>query len=117
MHEEIIKDFSLRDQVKRNAVSIASNIAEDDERDTYKESVRFFYIAKGSLAELRTQMQIASGIANLSKSIYDRIDSECIKLDKIIGKLIKTLQEMRIINIGSIIHIPYRPLPIAWRVL
>jgi four helix bundle protein len=49
------KDFSLRDQIRRSAVSIASNIAEGDERDTDKESVRFFFIAKGSLAELRTQ--------------------------------------------------------------
>ena len=53
------RDFGLRDQVRRSAVSIASNLAEGDERDTDKESVRFFYIAKGSLAELRTQIEIA----------------------------------------------------------
>ena len=53
------KDFSLRDQMRRSAVSIASNIAEGDERDTDKESVRFLFIAKGSLAELRTQLEIA----------------------------------------------------------
>ena len=52
-------DFGLRDQVRRAAVSIASNIAEGDERDTNKEAIRFFYISKGSLAELRTQMEIA----------------------------------------------------------
>ncbi len=53
------KDFGLRDQMRRSAVSIASNLAEGDERGTDKESVRFFHIAKGSLAELRTQIQIA----------------------------------------------------------
>jgi hypothetical protein len=41
------KDYGLRDQVRRSAVSIPSNIAEGDERGTNKESVRFLYIAKG----------------------------------------------------------------------
>ena len=50
------RDFGLRDQVRRSSVSVASNIAEGDEKDTDKESIRFFYIAKGSLAELSTQM-------------------------------------------------------------
>jgi four helix bundle protein len=53
------KDFGLRDQIRRSAVSIASNLAEGDERGTDKEAVRFFFIAKGSVAELRTQLQIA----------------------------------------------------------
>lgn len=38
------RDFGLRDQIRRAAVSIPSNIAEGDERDTNKESVRFLYI-------------------------------------------------------------------------
>lgn len=46
---ELNSDYGLRDQIRRSAISIASNIAEGDERDTDKESVRFFYIAKGSL--------------------------------------------------------------------
>jgi len=53
------RDFGLRDQIRRSAVSVASNLAEGDERNSDKESVRFFSIAKGSLAELRTQIQIA----------------------------------------------------------
>jgi len=53
------RDFGLRDQIRRSVVSIASNLAEGDERNSDKESVRFFSIAKGSLAELRTQIQIA----------------------------------------------------------
>ena len=69
---DLNRDFGLRDQARRSAVSIASNLAEGDERDTDKESVRFFYIAKGSLAELRTQMEIAYEIGYLKKQFYER---------------------------------------------
>lgn len=52
------KDFGLRDQMQRSAVSIPSNIAEGYER-TDKDFIRFLSIAKGSAAELRTQAYIA----------------------------------------------------------
>ena len=87
------RDFSLRDQIRRSAVSIASNLAEGDERDTDKESIRFFYIAKGSLAEFRTQTQIANEIGYLEKKIYEKIEAECNELGKMIGKLIKVRKE------------------------
>ena len=91
---DLNKDFSLRDQMRRSAVSIASNLAEGDERDTDKESVRFFYIAKGSLAELRTQIGIAYEIGYLKKSFYESIETECITLGKMIGALIRTRQTL-----------------------
>ena len=85
----LFKDFGLRDQIRKCAVSIPSNLAEGDERDTDKESVRFFYIAKGSLAELRTQLQIALEIGYIEKDIFEELDQECIQLGKMIGSLIK----------------------------
>jgi len=83
------KDFGLRDQLKRSAVSIVSNIAEGDERGTNKESVRFFFIAKGSLAEIRTQIQIAYEIGYFDKTIYKELDTEYEKLGCMIGQIIK----------------------------
>ena len=83
------KDFGLRDQIRRSAVSIPSNIAEGDERDTDKESVRFFYIAKGSLAELRTQLQIAFETGYIEQDSFERLDEECWQLGRMIGALIK----------------------------
>jgi four helix bundle protein len=58
-NESIKRDFSLVGQMRRSAVSVPSNIAEGDERPSDKDSVRFFHIAKGSLAELATQLEIA----------------------------------------------------------
>jgi four helix bundle protein len=56
------RDFSLIDQMLRSAVSVPSNIAEGDERKSDRDSVRFFHIAKGSLAELATQLEIARDV-------------------------------------------------------
>ena len=66
----ISKEYSLRDQIKRSVVSIPSNIAEGDERDTDKDSIRFFLMAKGSLAELRTQIEITFNIGYLPEEDY-----------------------------------------------
>jgi four helix bundle protein len=51
-------NFGFRDQIQRSVVSIPSNIAEGFERQTNKEFVQYLFIAKGSCAELRTQLQI-----------------------------------------------------------
>jgi len=45
--EKFTKDYSLKDQIRRAAISMPSNIAEGDELGTDKQSIRFFYTAKG----------------------------------------------------------------------
>lgn len=82
-------DFGLRDQIRRAAVSIPSNIAEGDERGSNKESVRFFFIAKGSLAELQTQLEIACDIGYLSPTILHDLNEKCVLIGKMLGSLIK----------------------------
>ena len=56
------RDYGLKDQMTRAAVSIPSNIAEGYERGSDKDFVRFLRIAQGSSAELRTQLYIAQKI-------------------------------------------------------
>ena len=87
--KEFNKDFGLRDHIRKTAVSVPSNIAEGDERGTNKESVRFFYIAKGSIAEIRTQLEIAHEIGYLSKEEYLDFDIKYNDISKKLGKLIK----------------------------
>lgn len=51
-------NFAIRDQMSRSSLSIPSNIAEGSERDSLNDYIRFLRIAKGSCAELRTQLYI-----------------------------------------------------------
>ncbi len=83
------RDYGLTNQMRRSAVSVPSNIAEGDERNTDKESIRFFYIAKGSLAELRTQLEIAHRINYLNDLIFQELDEKAITIGKMLGGLIK----------------------------
>ncbi len=83
------QDFGLRDQLRRAAVSIPSNIAEGDERNTNKDAVRFLYIAKGSLAEFRTQLEIAFEIGYINSETFDNLELKCLSLGKKLGSLIK----------------------------
>ncbi|MEZ4956378.1 MAG: four helix bundle protein [Saprospiraceae bacterium] len=65
--ENLSKDFRLKSQMSAAAVSISSNIAEGDELDSNKQSIRHFYFAKGSTAELLTQIIIAAEINYIEK--------------------------------------------------
>ena len=89
----LAKDFGLRDQIQRAAVSIPSNIAEGDERDTNRDSVRFLYIAKGSLAELRTQFEIAREVGFLPPEEHHRLEQKCAEIGRMLGALIKARAE------------------------
>ena len=72
---QFCKDYGLRDQIRRAAVSIPSNLAEGDEYGSDKQSVRFFYIAKGSSAEVLTQAIISHEIGYINAKDYKNIES------------------------------------------
>lgn len=87
---KISKDFGFKDQIQRSAVSIASNIAEGDELGTDKQSIRHFYIARGSAAELLTQLIVANEIGYIAQDITSAIIDDCEKLSAMLTKLIKS---------------------------
>jgi len=86
---EFSKDYGLRDQIRRAAVSIPSNIAEGDELGTDKQSIRFFYTSRGSSAEVLTQAIIANEIGYLQKQDFLHIEDECQRISKMLNKLIR----------------------------
>jgi four helix bundle protein len=86
------KDYGLKDQMTRSAVSIASNIAEGAERDSSLEFIRFLHIAKGSAAELRTQVYIACKIEVIKEPIQKELTNELKNISSMIHGLIKSLK-------------------------
>lgn len=74
------KDYGLRDQIQRSAASIASNMAEGDDSGSDKRSIHHFHIAKGSSAELITQIIIANEIGYINDRIRVEISDECDKI-------------------------------------
>jgi four helix bundle protein len=89
-HGDISKDFGLIDQMRRSAVSIASNITEGDESGTDKQGIRYFHISKGSSAELFTQLTIALEIGYLSNEIYLKLIDDCEAISGMLQKLINS---------------------------
>ena len=84
------KDFGLRDQVRRAVVSIPNNIAEGDELDTINQSIKHFYVAKGSSAEVLTQAIIASEIGYIDNEVFRKIETECQAISGMLMRLIQT---------------------------
>lgn len=68
--------YSLTSQMQRAAVSITSNIAEGFGRQTYKEKVQFYYLAQGSLIELKNQILIAKDIGYLEKESFTKLANQ-----------------------------------------
>jgi four helix bundle protein len=79
----------LSDQIMRSAVSIPSNIAEGDERGTNKDALRFLQIARGSLAELETQLSIAEDLGIIPQPAVVQIAAQLDEVARLLGGTIK----------------------------
>ena len=86
------RDFGLKDQMTRSGVSIASNISEGAERDSVAEYIRFLHIAKGSAAELRTQVYIAQQIGVLTIEVQKELVDELKQISAVLQALVKSLK-------------------------
>ena len=87
--EKLARDFGLRDQMRRAAVSVCSNIAEGNDRNSNKEMVRFLFMAKGSCAELIAQAEIAQGVGFLDPQEALRLTGNCEEISKMLRGLIR----------------------------
>lgn len=94
--EPFAKDFGLRDQIQRAAVSIGSNIAEGFERDSNPELVKFLSYAKGSAGEVISQLHTAFDIGYVTeKELQDTVAS-LKSLGAMISKFQLTLKSAKI---------------------
>lgn len=87
--QSLAKDYGLKDQIQRSAVSIPANIAEGDELGTDKQSVKHFFIAKGSCAELQTLLIITNEIGYVETELTNDLLNECNIISVMLSKIIK----------------------------
>lgn len=81
--------FQLSNQMRRAALSVASNIAEGAARQTKKEFANFLHIAQASLSELDTQLEVATRLSLLPESQWSKLDAKMNRIDKLLTGLIK----------------------------
>ncbi|WP_261817985.1 four helix bundle protein [Vibrio gallicus] len=86
---EDCKNWSFKDQLFRSCLSVPSNIAEGEERETSKESARFLYYAKGSCGEMITQLYIGAELGYISKPKALKYVDEAKHISLMLAKLIK----------------------------
>lgn len=86
----ISKDYALKDQMRRAAISIMSNIAEGFGRSGNKEFIQFLSIAKGSITELHSQLYIALDCEYLNKEKFDTLTQKSTQATSAILKKCRT---------------------------
>ena len=87
--------YALSDQMRRSAVSVPSNIAEGQQRNSRKEFINFLSIAKGSNAELQTQLLICKRLHFLSEEQTSQDFALSQEISKMLTKLTNTLSNKR----------------------
>jgi len=94
---KLIRDFprseaySLVDQIKRAAYSIPANIVEGHSKNTKKEFLRYLYISRGSLEELRYFLLLSKDLKYITENQYNDIESKLTEISYLLNQLIKSL--------------------------
>ena len=93
---EFAKDFALRDQIRRAALSVTANIAEGVERGGNREFIQFLSHAKGSCGEVRDHLYTASDEEYLSQVEFQALIQSAKRISGAISAFIKYLQTTEI---------------------
>ena len=87
--------FGLTSQLRRAAVSTASNIVEGCARQTQTDYLHFLTIAFGSLREMQYQLSLAVRLNYISTDTHTNVDRLCTECSKVLGALIRSLRPSR----------------------
>jgi four helix bundle protein len=87
------RDYGLRDQMRRAAISVISNIAEGFESQNNRTFTRFLYIAKGSCGEVRAQAYVALDQGYITQPQFDQLNALATETGRLIGGFIVYLSK------------------------
>lgn len=85
--------FGLVSQIKRSSVSVPSNIAEGYGRNYKKDYAKFLQIARGSLYECQTQIEIAVNLSFIKREQFQEASDLSIEIEKMLNSLVNKLLE------------------------
>ncbi len=86
------EQYGIIAQMRRSAVSVASNIAEGAARQGTKEFVQFLYVAVGSASELDTQLEISRAAKLVKSDLLDPVQAELTRVTMMLRGLIRSLK-------------------------
>jgi four helix bundle protein len=92
---DFARDYILRDQSRRAAISVLSNIAEGFERGGNQELIQFLSVAKGSVGELRSQLFIATDCGYIDSKEFSELHALAREVGRKLGALISYLRKSR----------------------
>ena len=87
------KDFGLRGQIQRAAVSIVSNVAEGFDRRSNSQFAQFLEIAAGSASEVRAQLYVALDVGYINKEQFDEVFSDVSEISCMLTNLMRYLRK------------------------
>ncbi|MBI4710660.1 MAG: four helix bundle protein [Nitrospirae bacterium] len=96
-----LKDFSLKEQMRRATVSVMANIAEGYARRGNKEFVQFMFISKASCAELQSHLYLALDLNYISKEIFEPLYEQLDKIQRKLSSFINLLRNNAINAVRS----------------
>ena len=91
----------MTSQIRRSAVSVASNIAEGQGRLSRREFRQFLGVARGSLIEMETQVLIAENLGYLSKAEAHQLACISGEISRLLHGLMQSLQKTDLLSTGN----------------
>jgi four helix bundle protein len=93
---EFSKDFALRDQIRRAAMSVTANIAEGFERGGNREFIQFLSTSKGSCGEVQDHLYTAADEQYIAKEEFETLYAQAAEVGRLIGGFMTYLQHSEI---------------------
>ena len=106
---DLSRDFGLRDQIQRAAVSVCSNIAEGFERRGNREFIKYLWIAKGSAAEVASQIYHVFDVGYVSQDEFNSVYDAAKRIGSLIHRLIASIPNPDHIKTSSTSSTPSIP--------